>query len=118
MITSEVIEIGPNAIVENDPLVILFGPEATSNLKDVAVIQKFAKQPLELNLRRGSQIKIRDHTYKVTFCGKLVNANLQGVGHATLCFEPVPDTPLESAIYLSPEKFPEFSVGDKITYIS
>lgn len=117
MITSKIVEIGPNAIVENDPLVILFGPEATSNLKDVAVIQKFDGPHPEFKLKRGSQIKIREHSYTVSFCGKLVNANLQGVGHATLCFEPIPDTPLESAVYLSPEKFPGFAVGDKLTYI-
>ncbi|KRN62674.1 PTS glucitol/sorbitol transporter subunit IIA [Pediococcus inopinatus] len=116
MITSEVTEIGPNAIVESDPIAILFGPEATNNLKDVAVIQKFDVRHPEFNLRRGSQISIRNHTYTVTFCGKLVNANLQGVGHVTLCFSAIPETPLESAIYLSPEKFPGFTVGDKIIY--
>ncbi|WP_412990074.1 PTS glucitol/sorbitol transporter subunit IIA [Pediococcus siamensis] len=117
MVTSEIVAIGKNAIVENDPLVILFGPEATHNLKDVAVIQKFTATHPEINLRRGSKIKVRDLSFEVTFCGKLVNANLNGVGHATFCFEPVPDTPLQSAIYLTPERFPGFSVGDKITYI-
>lgn len=117
MITSEIVAIGKNSIVENDPLVILFGPEATNSLKDVALIQKFDQKAPKFNLKRGARIRIREHEYEITFCGKLVNANLSGVGHATLCFEPIPDTPLQSAIYLSPEKFPGFSVGDKITYI-
>lgn len=116
-ITSKIIEIGPNAIVESDPIAILFGPEATSNLKSVAVIQDFEDDHPKFNLKRGSQIKIHDTTYTITFCGELVNANLQGVGHVTLCFTPIPETPLESVIYLSPEKFPKFSVDDKITYI-
>ena len=49
--------------------------------------------------------------------GSLVNNNLQMIGHTTLEFKPVPEKPLESAIYLTPNQFPEFKVGEEIIYM-
>ncbi|GEP19719.1 PTS glucitol/sorbitol transporter subunit IIA [Pediococcus argentinicus] len=117
MISSKIIEIGKQAISKSDPLAILFDESATDDLKQVAIIQQFDKQSnKQLDIKAGSQIEIGDNEYEVKAVGKLVNGNMQNIGHATLVFDKIPETPLASAIYLEPYTFPEFKVGASINY--
>ncbi len=39
--TATITAIGKDALSSKDPMIILFGPEATDALRDVAVIQQF-----------------------------------------------------------------------------
>lgn len=120
-VQAKIIKIGANALAENDPLVILFDPQVTATLADVAVIQAFASKSDQgqLNLQAGSTIVIDSRDFQVHQVGQLVQPNLTTIGHVTLIFKvPGPDDKMQSAIYLtstSPEK-PAFHVGDVITY--
>ena len=113
MISAKVKSIGPEAIAKQDRLAILFDETATPDLKKIAVVQEIEQQ---FNLKAGSQIVIGEQTYDVKFVGSLVNQNLQSIGHTTLVFKEVPEQPLASAIYLSPDVFPDFKVGETIQY--
>jgi PTS system glucitol/sorbitol-specific IIA component len=118
MISAKIISIGSDAISEEDALAILFDETATPDLKKVAIIQAIAdQQNQKFDLKKGGKIKIGEIEYQIEFIGSLVNTNLQMIGHTTLAFKDVPEKPLESAIYLTPNQFPEFKVGEEILYM-
>ena len=102
-------------------MIILFGPQATDALRDVAVIQQFAdKSALEkLVIKAGDQLTIDDETFEMTYVGQLANSNLKAIGHVTLLFQAVPaDKPMQNAIYLKSTHRPTFKVGTTLTYIT
>ncbi|KRL87556.1 hypothetical protein FC50_GL002272 [Lacticaseibacillus pantheris DSM 15945 = JCM 12539 = NBRC 106106] len=119
-ITATVTAIGPHAISQTDPLVILFGKDATPELADVSVIQQFDEpsQQKQLALHHGDHIFINDIKFRVSEVGSLTNANLQQIGHATLMFQPVPsEDRLGNAVYLVPTARPTFTIGTTIRYV-
>lgn len=67
-ITATVTAIGPHAISQTDPLVILFGQEATPELADVSVIQTFDQpaQQKQLVLHHGDHIYINDIKFRIS----------------------------------------------------
>lgn len=116
-IQAEVIQIGKEAISPKDQMMILFGENATSQLAEVSVIQKFLEKPV-FSLKKGDQIKIGAVTYEVKQMGELVNEHLTKLGHATLMFREAPvDDEMKNNIYLEPNNFPTIQVGDTITYL-
>lgn len=118
MISAKITNVGTDAISKKDGLVILFDKTATPDIKKVAVIQEIQNlDQVKFELKKGSIIRIGSEEYKISFVGSLVNQNLQTIGHTSLIFKDVPTNPLESAIYLVPDKFPVFNVGDSIQYI-
>ena len=120
-LTATVTAIGKDALSSNDPMIILFGPQATDALRDVAVIQQFAdKSALEkLVIKEGDQLTIDDETFEMTYVGQLANSNLKAIGHVTLLFQAVPaDKPMQNAIYLKPTHRITFNVGTTLTYIT
>jgi PTS system glucitol/sorbitol-specific IIA component len=118
MISAKITSIGADAISDEDNMAILFGESATPDLKKVAVIQKFTNlENQKFDLKQGDQIKIGQLEYEIKFVGSLVNNNLQTIGHTTLVFKELPEQPLESAIYLSSNQFPNFEVGEEIQYM-
>ena len=120
-LTATVTAIGKDALSSKDPMIILFGPQATDALRDVAVIQQFAdKSALEkLVIKEGDQLTIDDETFEMTYVGQLANSNLKAIGHVTLLFQAVPaDNPMQNAIYLKPTHRPTFKVGTTLTYIT
>ena len=68
-LTATVTAIGKDALSSKDPMIILFGPQATDALRDVAVIQQFAdKSALEkLVIKEGDQLTIDDETFEMTY---------------------------------------------------
>lgn len=118
-ITSTVTAIGAHAISKKDAMIILFGDSATDALRDVSVIQEFDQpdKAKKMVLKHGDHLYIDDIKYRVNGVGKLTNANLQQIGHATLIFKPMPDRDaLGNAIYLIPTAIPTFKVGTVIRY--
>lgn len=117
-IVSTITAIGDAALTPEDPLVILFGDDATESLRDVAVIQHFQDESAQaqLMLHAGDQLQIDDQTYQIARVGVLANRNLQTIGHVSLFFTPIPEQPLENALYLTPTTKPNISVGSKFTY--
>ena len=120
LITATVTAVGSQALDATDPLVILFGEDATPALRDIAVIQRFAsaKAQAALVVKRGDQLMIDAVTYTITRVGQLANTNLQTIGHVSLIFTEIPDQPMENALYLEPQVKPQLTVGSQLTYVT
>ncbi|WP_461215234.1 PTS glucitol/sorbitol transporter subunit IIA [Lacticaseibacillus sp. GG6-2] len=119
-ITATVTAIGSQALVADDPLVILFDESATVALRDIAVVQQFvsATNQAAMVLAVGDQLMIDATTYTIAYVGQLANTNLQTIGHVSLIFAPVPAQPLANALYLTPTVKPKLAVGSQLTYIT
>lgn len=117
-IQAKVTAIGAQALTTADPMVILFDASASESIKKVAVIQQFAdvKAKAQLDLHRGDQIVIGQQAYQIKKVGQLVNENLRTIGHVTLIFSKQDTNDLQSAVLLTPEVKPQFSIGTTITY--
>ncbi|MCD2257276.1 PTS glucitol/sorbitol transporter subunit IIA [Agrilactobacillus fermenti] len=114
-------KIGAKAISVKDPMVILFGEEATDVIENVSVVQKFIdkKQQVDLNPQVGDTIEIDGQTFKIEKVGQLVQDNLSTIGHVTLIFKhPSDEDQMQNAIYLANQNntFPKFTVGAEILY--
>ncbi|KRL38829.1 PTS glucitol/sorbitol transporter subunit IIA [Liquorilactobacillus uvarum] len=117
MLKAEVVEIGPEAISKNDPLLILFNETASIQLRRVSIVQRFSKtKDASYDIAAGDKISIDDQEYEVTYVGQLVKSNMEMIGHATLSFEKVPEKPQHNGIYLRPYTFPKIHVGSVIKY--
>lgn len=117
MAIGTVTSIGPQAISEKDPIIILFGEEATEDIRQVSVIQAFEKESEAIDLKEGHMIKFDDQAYTIEAVGSLAVDNLNSIGHITLSFTDVPaEDQLGNGIYLSPKTLPVISVGTKISY--
>lgn len=119
MVVGTVTEIGKSAINQKDPIVILFGEQATEELRTVSVIQDFNESDQErIDLEKGDKISFDGRAYTILEVGSLANENLKTIGHATLNFSSVPkEDKLANGIYLEPFDLPKFKVGTKIDYI-
>ncbi|MCH4172538.1 MAG: PTS glucitol/sorbitol transporter subunit IIA [Lactobacillus sp.] len=120
-VQAQITKIGNNAISAKDPMVILFGEQATDVLENVSVIQKFESKSAQraLDLKVGATIQIDDLTFNVLQVGELVKPNLTTIGHVTLIFkQPTKDDQMQNAVYLrnASQQLPIFKVGGKITY--
>jgi PTS system glucitol/sorbitol-specific IIA component len=117
MLKAKIVEIGPEAISADDPLLILFDETASVQLRHVSVVQRFiSPNEQRFSLKVGGQVKIDDQVYKVEHVGSLVADNMEMIGHATLFFEEVPVRPQHNGIYLKPYTVPKVHVGSVICY--
>lgn len=118
--TATITAIGKQALAAADPLVILFDEAATPALRDIAVIQRFASAEAQaaLRLKAGDQLVIGETAYTIQRVGELANTNLQTIGHVSLIFAPVPAQPMANALYLTPERKPQLTVGSRLTYLT
>ncbi|MFT8411198.1 MAG: PTS glucitol/sorbitol transporter subunit IIA [Schleiferilactobacillus perolens] len=116
--------IGKQALGHADPMVVLFGEEATDEIASIAVIQRFSDKAAQaqLTMARGDQVQINDDRYAVTYVGRAASANLQTLGHVALVFtDKLAGDRLQNALYLAPLdgalQMPEFTVGTPLVYI-
>ncbi|WP_056951096.1 PTS glucitol/sorbitol transporter subunit IIA [Lacticaseibacillus nasuensis] len=119
VVKATVAAIGQDAYEPAEPILILFGKDATPVLRDVALIQCFDGTATQQQLvpERGTKVQIDDQVYHVTHVGDLATKNLQTLGHVTLVFQPVPEhDALESALYLAPAVMPKVHVGSHLMY--
>ncbi len=118
MLEAKVVEIGPEALSPDDPLLILFDETASQQLRRVSIVQRFISSTDHgFHLQIGDQLRIDDQDYQVSHVGKLVENNMNAIGHATLFFEPVPKQPQHNGIYLTPYQLPKIKVGSLISYL-
>ena len=69
MVKTKIIEIGSMVpAFEEERLVILFGPSATAELKDICVIHEFEDQPKDA-LKVGGKIKFGDQEFTIEEVG-------------------------------------------------
>lgn len=116
---STITHIGKDAIDKKEPILVLFGEEASSAIKNVSILQSFKGVDQTINLNEKDQIIFGDQVYTVEHVGKNVDANLQSLGHVTLVFKEFnQENFLETSVYVSPHELPELSEEMEIQYIS
>lgn len=109
--------IGSQAIDAKDKMLILFGDNATEELKKVSIIQelKTAGQPIEL--KEGGKVSFGKQDYTITHVGHLATNHLNSIGHVTVVFKDAPpEDSLVNAIYVTPYELPVITEGSIITY--
>ncbi|MEY8662085.1 PTS glucitol/sorbitol transporter subunit IIA [Ligilactobacillus faecis] len=119
MIKSEVMAIGPEAISDKEPMLILFDESASERLREVSVIQRFENDATKnYDLQVGSKIQIDAKEYTVKYLGELVESNLTSIGHTVFNFKELPSKEhlQENVIYLEPHVLPQIKVGSQIIY--
>lgn len=116
---SKIIRIGKDAVSEKEPILVLFGENASTAIEDVSVLQSFNEKPADFRLKNGDEIVIGEQIYTIEHIGKNVNHNLQSLGHITLIFQAFnPERFLETSVYVSPYQLPQLKVGMEIKYQS
>ncbi len=117
MLVGKITAIGENAVSQKDPIIILFGEQATEDLRSVSIIQEFEADKKEVTLKPGQKVSFDDQDYTILEVGSLANENLNTIGHVTLNFAEVPkEDKLANGIYLEPFKLPELTIGTTIYY--
>lgn len=118
MVKTKVTEIG--SMVEafaEEKLIILFGPEATAELRDICVIHEFEEKPQDA-LKVGGLIKFGNQEYKIAAVGSQANANFEELGHISIYFRDEIGEILPGAIIISPSSYPEtVEVGEVIEFL-
>ncbi|MHC5229938.1 PTS glucitol/sorbitol transporter subunit IIA [Enterococcus sp. LJL99] len=113
-----VTEVGQHALDGKEPLIILFGENATEALKEYSVIQKFEAEET-LAIKENDQLRIGEKEYTISHVGSFANSNLSSISHVTLVFSEVPkEDPIANGLYLSPFDLPTVEEGTTIEYIS
>ncbi|MGO2891694.1 MAG: PTS glucitol/sorbitol transporter subunit IIA [Enterococcus devriesei] len=116
MYQTKVTEIG--ALVpdfKEELLMVLFGPSAMQELRDICVIHESEQEPKEV-LMLGGKITFGDQEYTITKVGGEANANFESLGHISIYFREGENEVLPGAIIASPQVFPDITEGDAITF--
>lgn len=116
MIAATVQEVGRDAMTGEEPVLVLFGPQATPSIRQVAVVQE-VEQDVIFDLKDHDKIKIGSQEYTIEKVGRLANQHLQELGHVTLFFQAAPEEEtIGNALYLAPYEVPEVKKGMSIHY--
>ncbi|HFK0416011.1 TPA: PTS glucitol/sorbitol transporter subunit IIA [Listeria monocytogenes] len=116
MTISKIMEIGPLVpAFEEEKIVILFGPTATNELREISVIHEFQDAPNNA-LTKGNTLLIGEQVYTIGEVGTDANKNLEELGHISVYFRSGQNEVLPGAIVVSPEVFPTITVGDSIQF--
>ncbi|TLS38376.1 PTS glucitol/sorbitol transporter subunit IIA [Pseudalkalibacillus caeni] len=116
MSTTIVKEIG--ALVptfKNDKIVILFGPQAPKELREMSVIHEFedlTDEPLKV----GGKIEFGDEVFTITAVGNKANDNFKELGHISIYFQENNEDILPGAVFASPDNFPTINEGTVIRF--
>ncbi|MBA5844439.1 PTS glucitol/sorbitol transporter subunit IIA, partial [Escherichia coli] len=100
---------------EEEKIVILFGPTATNELREISVIHEFQDVPNNA-LTKGNTLLIGEQAYTIEEVGSDANKNLEELGHISVYFRSGQNEVLPGAIVVSPEIFPTITVGDSIQF--
>jgi glucitol/sorbitol PTS system EIIA component len=117
MYKSIVKEIGALALsFEEEKIVILFGPQAPQELKEVAVIHEFEEDSSEEPIKEGGILQIDDQQFTITAVGSAANNNLKELGHISIYFSDPAEQVLPGAVFASPYVLPKFKDGSVIEF--
>ncbi|MEW9670912.1 PTS glucitol/sorbitol transporter subunit IIA [Ammoniphilus sp. 3BR4] len=116
MVKSVVTQVGPLALsFEEEKVIILFGPSAPEELKEVSVIQEIQESGDE-PISAGDTLQIGEQEYKLVKVGSSAYKNLLEIGHISIYFSEAPDEVLPGSIYVTPDLFPIIKEGDTILF--
>lgn len=102
-------------LLKKKKIVILFGPTATNELREISVIHEFQDAPNNA-LTKGNTLLIGEQVYTIEEVGTDANKNLEELGHISVYFRSGQNEVLPGAIVVSPEVFPTITVGDSIQF--
>ena len=118
MTQATVKHIGKNAIDPQERMLILFGDQATTELKKVSIIQEIVGDQPAIDLKEAGKLRFDDQEYTITHVGHLTNEQLNQIGHATVVFQEAPvEDSLANGIYVKPFEIPNISEGSIISYL-
>ncbi|OCG01841.1 PTS glucitol/sorbitol transporter subunit IIA [Gilliamella sp. wkB112] len=100
---------------KEEKVIILFGPMATPDLRDICVIHEFSHKPNQ-TLKVGKQFKLGNHKYTIKQVGSEANKNFEELGHISIYFKENDGGLLPGAIEVEPSEFPDLNVGDNICF--
>lgn len=116
MVKSVITQIGPLALsFEEDKVIILFGPNAPEELKEVAVIQEIQESG-DTPIAAGDSLQIGDQEYTLVSVGSSAYKNLIEIGHISIYFTEPPAEVLPGSVCVSPDVFPRIAEGDTILF--
>ena len=114
MYKTTVVEIGELVSdFEEDQLVVLFGPQATPELRSICVIhegEEVAKDVLE----SGKKILFGTQEYTIREVGSAANETFNELGHVSIYFKDDAEELLPGAVMVTPSQFPLIQLGDTI----
>ncbi|MFC3039714.1 PTS glucitol/sorbitol transporter subunit IIA [Virgibacillus xinjiangensis] len=117
MYKSVVENVGPLALAfEEEKVIILFGPQAPDELKEVSIIHEAAEDSSENPIKEGGKFIVDDQEYTVTAVGSSANENLKELGHISIYFSEPNEDVLPGAVFASPSKLPECKDGSVIEF--
>ncbi|MGM7723905.1 PTS glucitol/sorbitol transporter subunit IIA [uncultured Metabacillus sp.] len=117
MYKSIVKEIGALALsFEEEKIVILFGPQAPQELKEVAVIHEFEEDSSDEPIKVGGILQVDDQQFTITAVGSAANNNLKELGHISIYFSEPAEQVLPGAVFASPYELPKFKDGSVIEF--
>ncbi|GMA47800.1 PTS glucitol/sorbitol transporter subunit IIA [Tetragenococcus muriaticus] len=112
---AKILQIGEQAVDDEENILIFFGENVTEGLRPYSVVQSI-DSPEKIELSVGDKVFFGQQEYQVTYVGHLVNQNLQTIQHTSFVFSDQPQEKLTSSIYLTPARLPDISTGMTITY--
>jgi glucitol/sorbitol PTS system EIIA component len=98
---------------KEDKILILFGPQAPKELREMAVIHEFEDLGEE-PLKEGGTIQFGDESFTITALGNLANKNFKELGHISIYFQEPMDNVLPGAVFAAPHTFPTINEGTVI----
>ncbi|MFR6675343.1 MAG: PTS glucitol/sorbitol transporter subunit IIA [Enterococcus avium] len=117
MYKTKIIEIGP--IVEDfaeEFLLVLFGPQAMAELRDICVIHESSEEPKDV-IQKNGRLTIGEQEYRILDVGEEANPNFETLGHISIYFRDGENNEiLPGAILVEPKVFPVLTVGDEISF--
>lgn len=96
-------------------LLVLFGPEATNELKPICVMHEFEETPTNF-LKVGTKFDMGGNTYTVTQLGSAANKNFDELGHISIYFKETEEELLPGAVIAEPAVFPNIESGDVLKF--
>lgn len=100
---------------KEERLMILFGPQATPELRLISVIHDHEDEQKEV-IVKGGKLTIAGKEYTITEVGSAANANFDELGHVSIYFRSGENEVLPGAIIVEPNEWPDFEAGDEICF--
>ena len=98
----------------SEGLLILFSSEEVmSEIKNYSVLT--SENNLNQDIQAGQLLNIGNESFKILAVGKLVQQNLQNLGHVTINANNNQEEMLPGTIYVEEKTFPKINEGEKIT---
>jgi glucitol/sorbitol PTS system EIIA component len=100
---------------KEDKIVILFGPSAPPELREISVIHEFVALTEE-PIKEGGTLQFGDESFTITDVGTLANQNFKELGHISIYFQEPHGEVLPGSIFAKPYRFPTINVGTVISF--